>query len=141
IAARTLISAIATTEFLLASFSIGAYFGPGPLKPIEIALGGGAALALGVGAALPMIRRRLEKDATFSATFSEGRRAVRAVVFEDYFLLGPEVVLRALVSSVELETDVLVLRYQDPRYGGVVLRELAGDAGARERLAGMLKVT
>jgi hypothetical protein len=139
IAIRVLVGVIATLELLFASFAIGAYFGPGPLRPIEVVLGAGTAFAVGFIGALPLIRRRLQKGALFSAVFLEGRRAVRAVVFGEYFLLGPEIVLRPLVASVELEKDALVLRYQDPRYGGVVLRELTGDPKARERLAGMLR--
>jgi hypothetical protein len=135
----TMFSMLLTTELLFSSFAIGAAFGPGPLKLFEVFLGVSGALVVAVVASIPVIRRRLERGAQLIATVQEGRRKIRALFFDDHFMLGPEIVLRPMVTTVELEKDALVIRYQDANYGGVVLRELGGDPETRARIAAMLK--
>lgn len=138
-AVRTVIWTIAIALLLFASFAIGTALGPAPLSPLEILIGIGLAIALGAVWAIPVARRRLETGARSKIVLGEGRGKVRMVAFDDYFTLGPEIVLRVSVTSVEVEPRALVLRYRDPRYEGVVLRELTGDPAVVSEAERVLK--
>lgn len=135
---RALASSAVIGLLLFGSFAIGAGFGPAPLRPVELAAGFGGALLLGLLAGVPLGARRVRRGAIFSAQLREGRRTVPATVFRDHLLLGDEIVLSELVSRAEIDRDVLVLRYQDLRSNGPVLRELGGPPGALARLVELL---
>ena len=132
------VSGIGTAELLFASFAIGTSLGPAPLRPLEVLVLSTLVFILGGVASLIISKKRHEKGARHVVRVDEGRKHTRIVVFEDYFTIGNEVVLKADVRSASLEDQKLVLRYKDPRFEGAVLRELSGAradlAGLRERL-------
>jgi hypothetical protein len=135
IAARALLSSLMVAQVLFASFAVGAHFGPVPLRPLELLLGSSMAILFALVVAPAVIRRRLEDGATLTASLREGRKTTRVVLFDDYLVLGPEIVLKASITSAEIDGSVLVLRYRDPRFEGVVLRELSGETPLLERIA------
>lgn len=121
-----LFSAAAIAQVLFASFAFGHSRGPVPLKGSELVLGIGLAGLLGVAAAALLAPRRLRKGARLEARLGEGRHRRRVVMFDDYFLIGREIVLYETVRVARQEGERLILRYIDPRFEGPVLRELEG---------------
>ena len=130
--------AIGSAELMFGAFAVGAAFGPTPLRPIEVLLGSTAFFICGAVISFWLARRRQEKGAKLFARVREGRREHRVVVFDDHLTIGGEVVLREAITSTELDERGLVLRYKDPRFEGMVLRELTGERRALEDIKGSL---
>jgi hypothetical protein len=138
-AARSLALCLGVAQLLFASFAVGTAFGPAPLRPLELVLGFALTIIFGASAWPLLLRTRLEHGARLVSVLREGRRTTRTVVFDDHFVLGPEIVLCDSIVSAELDGSVLVLRYKDPRYEGVVLRELSGPSDVLRMMASALK--
>ena len=119
-------STIAIWQLMFSAFAVGASRGPRPLSAIELIIGVGSALFLGMLFTSPAARRRVEADAECVLRLTEGHHRRRVVVFADHFTVDREVILASDVESMSFEDSHLVLKYTDPRVGGRVLRELSG---------------
>jgi hypothetical protein len=139
IALRALVASLMTAESLFAAFAVGAYFGPAPLRPLELLFGVSVAVVLALAVAPAVIRHRLEEGAKLITLLKEGRKTIRLALFEGHVVLGPEIVLRGAIISTAIDGPVLVLRYRDPRFEGAVLRELSGDAGVLRQIEAALE--
>ncbi|MCK6551065.1 hypothetical protein L6R52_34840 [Myxococcota bacterium] len=136
--AGTVSTWVGTGQVLLAAFALGASFGPAPLRPIELVVAVLGVLLVTLLASVPFAKRRLERAAKYVYAVEEGRHARRIFVYDDYVMIGPELVPFLALTSVEREGKVLVVRYRDPDHDGLVLRELAGPRETLDPLAAHL---
>lgn len=136
--AGTVSTWVGTGQVLLAAFALGASFGPAPLAPMELVVAVLGVLLVSFVASMPFAKRRLERTAKRTFDVEEGRHTRRIVVYDDYAMIGPELVPFLALTSVEREGKVLVLRYRDPDHDGLVLRELVGPRETLDALAALL---
>lgn len=134
-AVRTVSSWMSAGQVLFAAFALGASRGPGPLRPAELVAGAIAVALVSLVVSSRVAKRRLEQGAEETVSLLEGRHARRLLVFAEYLLIDEEIIPRAAIRSADVEESGLVLRYEDPDRGGVVLRELAADLPRLQRLA------
>lgn len=130
-----LLSAIAVGQLLFAAFAFGHAQGPTALRLTEVLAGLTGALLISVIAASLLRRRRLERRAERVLILAEGRHKRRIAIYERHLTIDDEVVLFDAVRGVEPSEGRLVVRYQDPRAGGPVLRELEGVSSALDDVA------
>lgn len=133
-AANSALTAVVIVQLLFASFAIGHALGPAPMRKVELLVGIALSFLVGVGAALPFVRRRLESGAKLRVDVTEGRHRRRVLLFSDHVVLDQEVVMLEQIRSVERKGGRLVLKYHDPAHGGPMLRELEGDPRKLEEL-------
>lgn len=97
------------------SFVLGAWLGPAPLHPIEIAAGSAFSLVLGLFMGRPITRRRLDMQAAWVTVLKVNGRRRRVAFFEDHAALGSELLVLARVQEVRLADGTLSVRYD--RFG------------------------
>lgn len=107
------------------------FAGPGPLSPPAELVAGAIAVALvSLIVSSRVAKHRLEHGAEEVVSLLEGRHARRVLIFAEYVLIDDEIIPRAAIRSADVEESGLVLRYEDPDCGGVVLRELEATSVA-----------
>ncbi len=120
------LTSIAVGQLLFASFAFGHSRGPMRLSWTEMAAGMLGAILIAAFIAAVVAKGRKTKGATWTTKVTEGQRKRRVAVFEKYAVVDDEVVLFETVQKADIENDVLLVRYRDPRVGGPVLREFTG---------------
>jgi hypothetical protein len=114
-ALTSLLGSIGAALLFFYSFVFGAWLGPGPLHPIEIAAGSTFSLLLGTFMSRPIVRRRMEMQARWVTELEVGKKRRRISFFGDHARVGNDIVLLSRIQETKLENGVLSVRYD--RFG------------------------
>lgn len=132
----SLLGSVGAALLFFYSFVFGAWLGPGPLHPIEIAAGTSFSLVLGVFMARPIMRRRLEMQAKWVTELKLGKRRRRVAFFEDYAEIGGDILVLARVQKTKLQPGALEIvydRFGDPEPVSYVLSGASASLERAER--------
>jgi hypothetical protein len=111
----TLLGSVGAALLFFYSFVLGAWLGPGPLHPIEIAVGTTFSLLLGSFMSRPILKRRIEMKARWVTELKLGKKRCRVAFFEDHAQVGREILVLARVQSTKLNGGTLTVSYD--RFG------------------------